>query len=164
MPTPLADVLLEFLLFQHYFREHNLEAMICSPDELSYHDGKLYAQTEGARTPIDLVYKRVLTSEFLMRYGDDVLEHPLVLAYAAGKICMVNSFRAKLLHKKSIFALLTDDKLQDQFSADERDAIARHVPWTRMVRAGRSTYAGERIDLLDFARKNQERLLAEAQR
>jgi len=101
----------EFLLFQHYFREHNLEAIICSPDELSYADGKLYSLTEGVRTAIDLVYKRVLTSEFLMRYGDDVFAHPLVLAYAAGNICMVNSFRAKLLHKKSIFSLLTDDRL-----------------------------------------------------
>src|SRR4029450_11018916 len=71
----------EFLLFQHYFRDHNLEAVICSPDELGYADDKLYAVTEGVRTPIDLVYKRVLTSEFLMRYGDDVFEHPLVRAY-----------------------------------------------------------------------------------
>src|SRR3954468_6969022 len=45
----------EFLLFQHYFRDHNLEAIICSPDELSYADGKLYSLTEGVRTAIDLV-------------------------------------------------------------------------------------------------------------
>jgi uncharacterized circularly permuted ATP-grasp superfamily protein len=149
----------EFLLFQQYFREHNLEAVICSPDELSYVDDQLYANMDGRRTPIDLVYKRVLTSEFLTRYGDDVFDHPLVLAYAAGKVCLVNSFRAKLLHKKSIFSLLTNERTQDQFSADERDAIARHVPWTRLLRAGETTYGGARIDLLDFARKNQERLL-----
>jgi uncharacterized circularly permuted ATP-grasp superfamily protein len=149
----------EFLLFQQYFREHNLQAVICSPDELRYVDGQLYADMDGQRIPIDLVYKRVLTSEFLMRYGDEVFEHPLVLAYAAGKLCLVNSFRAKLLHKKSIFSLLTDDRLQDQFSAEEREAIARHVPWTRLLRAGETTYGGSRIDLLDFARKNQERLL-----
>jgi uncharacterized circularly permuted ATP-grasp superfamily protein len=158
----------EFLLFQQYFREHNLEAVICSPDELSYVDGQLYADLPplgmgegqgGGRIPIDLVYKRVLTSEFLTRYGDDVFDHPLVLAYAAGKVCLVNSFRAKLLHKKSIFSLLTDERTQHQFSAEERDAIARHVPWTRLLRAGETTYGGARIDLLDFARKNQERLL-----
>ena len=149
----------EFLLFQRYFRDNGVEAVICSPDELAYTDGRLYAQVDGGSVPIDLVYKRVLTSEFLMRYGDEVFEHPLVRAYAAGKICMVNSFRAKLLHKKSIFALLTDDDLQDRFTADERDAIARHVPWTRLVRAGQTTYRGAQIDLLDFARKNQERLL-----
>ena len=149
----------EFLLFQQYFRQHNLEAIICSPDELSYADGRLVAQTESGRAQIDLVYKRVLTSEFLMRYGDMVFEHPLVRAYADGKICMVNSFRAKLLHKKSLFALLTDEALQGRFSQPEREAIARHVPWTRLVRSGESTYAGTRIDLLEFARKNQERLL-----
>jgi uncharacterized circularly permuted ATP-grasp superfamily protein len=149
----------EFLLFQQYFREHNLEAVICSPDELSYADGRLFAEVDGVRSSIGLVYKRVLTSEFLMRYGDEAFEHPLVRAYAAGKICLVNSFRAKLLHKKSIFSLLTDDRLQNRFSAEERDAIARHVPWTRLVRAGETAYNGSRIDLLDFARKNQERLL-----
>ena len=33
----------EFLLFQQYFREHNLQALICSPDDLRFHDGRLYA-------------------------------------------------------------------------------------------------------------------------
>jgi uncharacterized circularly permuted ATP-grasp superfamily protein len=149
----------EFLLFQQYFGQNNVEALICSPDELTFRDGRLYAQTEAGRAQVDLVYKRVLTSEFLTRYGDAAFEHPLVLAYAAGKVCMVNSFRAKLLHKKSIFALLTDDRLQDRFSAEERAAIGRHVPWTRLVRAGETTYQRATIDLLEFARKNQERLL-----
>ncbi len=149
----------EFLLFQSYFHEHGLQALICSPDDLAFREGRLYAHSDGAQTPVDLVYKRVLTSEFLTRYGDEALDHPLVQAYAAGKVCMVNSFRAKLLHKKSIFALLTADELQDRFTAEERAAITRHVPWTRLVRAGASTYAGERIDLLEFARANQQRLL-----
>jgi hypothetical protein len=149
----------EFLLFQQYFRDNGLEAAICSPDDLTYQDGRLFASVDGRRVPADLVYKRLLTSEFLMRYGDAALDHPLVRAYAAGAVCLVNSFRAKLLHKKSIFALLTDDELRDRFTPDERAAIDRHVPWTRMVRAGRSTYHGSAIDLLDFARANQERLL-----
>jgi hypothetical protein len=149
----------EFLLFQRYFREHNLEAVICSPDELVFEDGRLYAQTSEGRARIDLVYKRVLTSEFLIHYGDAAFDHPLVQAYAASKVCLVNSFRAKLLHKKSIFALLTDDTLADRLTPEERDAIARHVPWTRLVRADATTYQGEQVDLLDFARKNQERLL-----
>ncbi len=137
--------------------------IICSPDDLRYRDGRLVAalpeEQDGADIPIDLVYKRVLTSEFLMRYGDAALDHPLTQAYRDGKICMVNSFRAKLLHKKSIFALLTDAAHQERFSAEERAAIERHVPWTRMVQDGRSTYQGAPIDLLGFARAEQERLL-----
>jgi uncharacterized circularly permuted ATP-grasp superfamily protein len=151
----------EFLLFQHYFGEHGLDAVICSPDDLRYRDGRLVAVLPegGGEIPIDLVYKRVLTSEFLVRYGDAALDHPLAQAYRDGKICMVNSFRAKLLHKKSIFAMLTDSTLQDRFTAEERAAIERHVPWTRMVQKMQTTYQGAPIDLLEFARAKQERLL-----
>lgn len=159
----------EFLLFQRYFHEHGLEAAICSPDDLAYRDGRLYAtayELLGADAaaaaepfPIDLVYKRVLTSELLTRYGQDSLEHPLMRAHAAGKVCVVNSFRAKLLHKKAIFAQLTDDSLSDLFTPEQRAAIARHVPWTRLVRPGSTTYQGERIDLLEFARRNRDRLV-----
>src|SRR5262249_43098219 len=66
----------EFLLFQRYFHDHGLDAVICSPDELHYRDGRLYAEAGGVWAPVDLVYKRVLTSEFLMHYGDAALDHP----------------------------------------------------------------------------------------
>ncbi|GAB4113579.1 MAG: hypothetical protein Fur005_09090 [Roseiflexaceae bacterium] len=150
----------EFLLFQRYFHEQGLAAIICSPDDLQFDGQQLIARSEdGKQTKIDLVYKRVLTSELLMHYGDQALEHPLMRAYAAGKICLVNSFRAKLLHKKSIFALLTDDANQHYFTSEQQAAIARHVPWTRLMTRGETTYQGERIDLITFARNNQDRLL-----
>ena len=150
----------EFLMFQSYFHEHGIESCICTPDELLYEHGHLFArQADGKLFRIDLVFKRILTSELLMHYGEQALEHPVVQAYAAGAICMVNSFRAKLLHKKSIFALLTDEANQQLFTAEQQAAIARHVPWTRVVRVGETRYQGERIDLLDFARRNRDRLL-----
>lgn len=156
----------EFVLFQRYFHEHGLDAVICTPDDLEYRDRVLYANngttvdgTRRAKTPVTLVYKRVLTSELLMHYGEAFDDHPLAQAYADGTICMVNSFRAKLLHKKSIFALLTDDTLRSMFSDEERAAIAKHVPWTRLVHAGTTTYGGDIIDLLEFARTNRDRLL-----
>jgi uncharacterized circularly permuted ATP-grasp superfamily protein len=151
----------EFLLFQQYFREQGLTAVICSPDDLAFDGCELTARLEdGTLARIDLVYKRVLTSELLVRYGDlAALEHPLMRAYAAGKVCVVNSFLAKLLHKKSIFALLTDDAHAGRFTTEQRAAIGRHVPWTRVVRPGATTYQGDNVDLLEFARRNQERLL-----
>jgi uncharacterized circularly permuted ATP-grasp superfamily protein len=151
----------EFVLFQRFVQAHGLDATICTPDDLTYHDGQLYAKRADApgEIPIDLIYKRVLTAELLMHYGDAIFEHPLVHAYAAGKLCLVNSFHAKLLHKKALFSLLTDDTLQSMFTAEEQTAIARHVPWTRNVIDGTTTYAGKAIDLLDFIRTNKERLL-----
>jgi hypothetical protein len=72
---------------------------------------------------------------------------------------VVNSFRAKLLHKKSIFALLGDAQFQDDFTPEEREAVARHIPWTCVLRPGQSSYQDDAIDLLDFTRANRDRLL-----
>lgn len=149
----------EFEMFAAYFAEHGLRAVICSPDELHLREGRLIADVGGVITPVTIVFKRVLTSELLIHYRQQALEHPLMQAYAAGICVVVNSFRAKLLHKKSLFALLSDEAFQGELSAEERAAVAAHVPWTRVVRPGETSYQGERIDLLAFARTNRERLL-----
>jgi hypothetical protein len=47
-------------------------------------------------------------------------QHALLDAYRAGAICMVNSFRGKLVHKKAIFAVLTNERYSHLF--DEREA------------------------------------------
>ncbi len=149
----------EFELFRDFLAEHHLPALICTPDDLRFHAGRLFARIDGAETPITIVLKRVLTSEFLVHYGDEALAHPLAHAYAAGACVVVNSFRATLLHKTSIFALLSDEQCQADFSIEERDSIARHIPWTRVLRPGVTTYQGDPIDLLDFTRANRNRLL-----
>lgn len=161
----------EFLLFQRFFHDHGIQAAICSPDDLVSRDGQLHAtayelidadgavRAQGGAFPITLVYKRVLTAELLTRYGADALDHPLMRAYRDGTVCVVNSFRAKLLHKKAIFDLLGDPDLQGLFTPEQQAAIAAHVPWTRVVRAGAASYQGERIDLLAFARANRDRLV-----
>lgn len=147
----------EFILFQRYFEEQGLETVICSPDELEYRDGTLYASGK----PINLVYRRLLIAEFLGRYGEHALEHPLVQAARAGRICLVNSFRTKPLYKKMIFGLLSDPEIMTAagIDAETQTTLARHIPWTRRVRAGQTTYAGQPVELLPFLRENQERLL-----
>ena len=47
---------------------------------------------------------------------------------------MVNSFRAKLLHKKMSLALLSDPRYARLYTPAQRAAIRRHIPWTRRVR------------------------------
>ncbi|MBO0723312.1 MAG: hypothetical protein J2P41_20990, partial [Blastocatellia bacterium] len=46
----------------------------------------------------------------------------------------------------------------DLFSVDEVGAICRHIPWTRLLREGITTYRGRRIDLLDFVSTHQNML------
>lgn len=143
----------EFHLFRAYFAERGIEATICTPDELDFHNGKLFA---GERE-IDFVYKRVLTTELLQKYG---LDHPIIEALRAGAICMANPFTCKLVHKKASFALVSDERNAHLFSADEREAVRQHIPWTRNVEERYTLDRhGKKIDLLPWAVDNQERLV-----
>jgi uncharacterized circularly permuted ATP-grasp superfamily protein len=74
-------------------------------------------------------------------------------------VTVVNSFRAKLLHKKMSLALLSDDRYERLYTAAQRAAIARHIPWTRRVHEGHTTYRGRVVDLVDFMVANRERLV-----
>lgn len=142
----------EFELVRDFLIGKGLEVTIADPCELRYENGVLWS----GDFRIDMVYRRVLTNEFLEQF-DRV--QPMWEAYRDGAVCVVNNFRAKLLHKKMIFGLLTDGSLQDLFSAEERETIRRHVPWTRKVTAGATDHYGEPIDLVAFMRSNRDRLV-----
>jgi len=142
----------EFELFKEFFESEGYPAIICSPDELEF-DGRCLRVGE---VEIDIAYKRLLVNEYL----PIITQYPALLqAYRAGAICMVNSFRSKLIHKKAIFAVLTAGRYARLFSEAERAAIIAHVPWTRRVRAEKSDYGGKDIDLLEFIVANRDRLV-----
>jgi hypothetical protein len=142
----------EFELFKDFFEKEGYPSIICSPDEVEFDNGRLHA----GDFRIDIVYKRLLVNEYL----PIVREQPALLdAYRAGAICMVNSFRSKLIHKKALFAVLTDQRRAGLFSEAEREAIGKHVPWTRLVRAEKSDYFGKEIDLIEYIRANRNKLV-----
>jgi hypothetical protein len=116
----------EWEMFRDFFEANGIPTIICDPRELDYRGGKLSAQGRH----ITLVYRRVLTSELLNKSDR---ARPLQRAYLDGAVCVVNTFRAKLLHKKMSLALLSDPAYASLYSASERRAIARHVPWTRKL-------------------------------
>jgi len=142
----------EYLVLCEFFRSEGYEAEIVWPDQLEYRGGVL----RRGRFEIDLIYRRVKVQEFLLRFD---LSHPLLRAYREGKVCVVNSFRSELAHKKAIFDLLTDEAVTADFPAGERKAIRQYIPWTRVVRPVKTTYQDETVDLLDFALKNREKLV-----
>jgi uncharacterized circularly permuted ATP-grasp superfamily protein len=149
---PGLPTLTEFEMFAAFFEAQGLTAIICAPQDLTYARKALRA---GGRR-IDVVYRRVLTSELLAK--PDVAR-PLVQAYLDGAVTVVNSFRAKLLHKKMSLALLSDDRYEKLYTAAERRAIATHVPWTRKMREGHTTYGGKVVDLVDLVMKQRERFV-----
>jgi uncharacterized circularly permuted ATP-grasp superfamily protein len=142
----------EFVLLQEYFSAHGVPTIICSPEDLDYKQEHLRC---GAFR-IDVVYKRVIIHELLTRYDDT---HPLIRAYLKHNVCLVNPFRCKIMHKKAVFEVLTDEQHQDWFTSVEREAIHRTVPWTRRVFDGKTTRNGQEINLLEFTRTNRSELV-----
>jgi hypothetical protein len=146
---PTAD---EFVLLREYFASQGVSALICSPEELEYSEGKLHCGS----FVIDVVYKRVVIHELLERCDDS---HPLIRAYIDGSVCLVNSFRCKMLQKKAVFELLTDEANTSWFSLAEQEVMRHTIPWTRRVIERTTRYQGREVDLIEYIRNNREQLV-----
>jgi hypothetical protein len=143
----------EFEMFCAYFEDHGIRTVIADPRELDLRGGRLRCGDEE----VNLVYRRVLTSD-LIAAGDET--RALRDAYCSGAACVVNTFRAKLLHKKMSLALLSDDRYAELYSVAERETIAQHVPWTRKVRTGPTLRRGEEIaDLVEYVADHKDELV-----
>lgn len=142
----------EFELCRDYFEQNGCHTVIVEPDDLTYQNGTLVFGSLA----IDLIYRRVLTSEFLSRYD---LTHPMIRAYKDHVVCVINPFLTKFAHKKMIFGLLSDERYQKYLTPAEIKVINRHIPWTRRVRSGRALYQGKRVDLLPFILDQREHLV-----
>lgn len=141
----------EFVLFREYFASQGYDAQIVDPRDCEYRDGKLTANGFD----INLIYKRVLISELVER-GDLGLNHPVIQAVRDNAVCMVNPFGCKILHKKSSFAVLTDERNEFLFNTDDLLAIANYIPWTRVLEERVTLYKGEKVDLLPFLAQNKD--------
>ncbi|GIV61155.1 MAG: hypothetical protein KatS3mg044_0021 [Rhodothermaceae bacterium] len=138
----------EFRLIQDYLERNGYPCEIADPRSLDCRDGWIYAN--GRR--IDILYRRLLMNEFYAMKDEC---EAYLKGYLAQKTCYLNSFRTKMVHKKAIFSVLTDERFTAVLTEDQRDAIARHIPWTRLLRPRHTTFRGLKIDLLEFVRNNR---------
>ena len=142
----------EFVFFRDYFRAHGIPCEIADPREVEYRNGKLMA----GDFPITLIYKRVLIDELVERMG---IDSPVVRAVRDGAVCMVNPFRCKVLYKKASLAVLGDERNAHLFTPEQRAAVEKHVPFTRIVEERKTRFHGEEVDLLPWIEANRERLV-----
>jgi uncharacterized circularly permuted ATP-grasp superfamily protein len=134
------------------FLARGVPTIVCDPRELTFENGTLTC----GDSRIELVYRRVLMN--------DILEHmdecaALVAAYTKRAVCVANTFRCKLAHKKAFFAVLTDERNESLFSDDERAGIAAHVPWTRILADTDTMMHGRRQGLMRLAEDHRESLV-----
>ncbi len=111
------------------FRRLGVDTVVADPRELRLVDRRLCL---GHR-PIDLVYRRVLAKDFLVR-ADELW--PLLAAYREGFVRMVNPLRSWVIGTKATLALLHRKDVQAHLEPDERQLIDRIVPETHLVHSG----------------------------
>ncbi len=142
----------EFNLCKEYFESNGYKSIICSPDELEFTGTHLKCGDDE----IDIVYRRLLVREYM----PIVDKYPALLdAYRAGVVCVANSYRALILHKKAMFAVLTNENFSYLFDEHELKTIKAHVPWTRNFRNEKTVFYDEEIDLVEWTRANSGKLV-----
>jgi hypothetical protein len=142
----------EFEVLKRYFESEGYATVIADPRALRFDGDEL---TSGGFR-IDIVYKRVVIHEFLERFDD---RHPLARAYAEHRVCMANSFRTKMAHKKAGFAILSDPQYGHLFTEEQLAAIHQHIPWTRRIGRGMVDFEGNERDLVELLKTERERLV-----
>ena len=139
----------EFVLIKEYMERFGFSCEISHPKDLEIKDGWIYAN--GRK--IDILYRRLLMNEF-----HDIIDDcgAYLEGYKSQKTCYLNSFRSKLVHKKSIFAYLTDSRYTRILNTLQLQAIREHIPWTRVLRAQETNHQGRVVDLIEHIRAHRE--------
>ena len=146
-------------LMRYYAKRHGLSVLHADVSELRLKGDEVWY----GDTRVDLVYRdaSVLDLMDLVEEGVDV--EPMRVLLRQNRV--VSSITAEL-DQKSCFEVLTDPELASRFfTVEERQVVRRHVLWTRIV-SDRPTLspAGERIDLLEYARRERESLVLKPNR
>ena len=137
----------EFRIICAAARAAGLEATFATLEDLRYDGSILTVHDE----PVQLVYRRALLEE--------LDQSDLVAAARDGRVCVVNPFRSRVANNKKLFALFSDPRFSHLIEGDEREVIDATIPWTRILRGGRTNYGDWKIDLLPFVADNRERLV-----
>lgn len=122
----------EFRHFHEVFEKEGFDCTLTDPRTMEYREGVLYGTDPytGREAAIDLVYRRMVTSDFLDRIDQcqDFLQ-----AYKDQAFISMGSFRSQIMHAKTIFKVLHDPETLEMLSPMERDFVKAHVPLTKEI-------------------------------
>jgi ASC-1-like (ASCH) protein len=138
----------EYLLIKAYLDQFDYPCEICAPEALCCQEGWIYAH--GLRC--DILYRRFTMHEYQQRFEACGPYHE---GYIAQKTCYVNTFKANVIHKRSLLAYLTDSRYSRILNTFQIQAIREHIPWTRFFRPQQTNYQGRMVDLVDFVRSHR---------
>jgi len=146
-------------LVTYYAKRHGLSMLHADVSELRLKGDEVWYQD----TRIDLVYRDASVLDLMDLVDEGVDVEPMRVLLRQNRV--VSSITAEL-DQKSCFEVLTDPDLAARFlTVEERQVVRRHVLWTRIVSDRRTlSPAGDRVDLLEYARRERESLVLKPNR
>lgn len=148
------------LLQRHFRARYGLEIVHADPRELELEGGEVVCRGRV----IDVAYRDYAVADLLAQRDQEHVDlEPMRRLFAENR--MVSSISAEI-DQKSDFEVFSDPVLLDRhFGPDERDVLARHVPWTRVVRERRTLMPdGSTAELVPFLRDRREQLVLKPNR
>lgn len=119
----------EFEIFAERYRSHGIECEVCEIRDLKFRDGKLYGKSGK---PIDMIYRRAVTSD-IMKHYDEVTD--FIDAVKAEAVCIIGDFTTQIVHNKVLYRILHHPMTQEFLSEEEREYVKAHVPYTALMTA-----------------------------
>ncbi|HEU4322797.1 MAG TPA: hypothetical protein VFS21_06570 [Roseiflexaceae bacterium] len=153
---PSPDDSEEEVLYRDYIQAQGLPIrIVTSEDAWTYRDGRLYVED----FLVDVV-SYIGSTGFVGLIVGCARDHPVMRALAEGAAYFMNGlFRCCVMHSKVLFAALSELAHSEMFEPELRPALVRHIPWTRIVREGKTWYGGRQVDLLPFIAEHREQLV-----
>jgi hypothetical protein len=143
----------EWEIIRDYLIEHGMEANFIDSRDFEYRGGKLLS----GNVQFDIVHI-CLRFTFYKRFPR---EHRDFFEAIKNQACLtINPFRAAIGSQKEGMAFMTNPRNHHHFSEEQVAAIKEHIPWTRrMDETVTISPEGEDISLIEFALREQERLV-----
>ena len=138
----------EFQLFQQLFQSFGMQAVVIDARELTWHDGKLWANER----PIDLVYNRL--TDF---YLEDDAHHALKMAYEANAVVLTPHPQAHALYaNKHNLVRLSNAQSLTQLGINEalQQTLLNTIPKTETVNPAKADDLWARRKQLFFKPSN----------
>lgn len=135
-----------------YSSARGCPVLYVDPEEIEYKAGTLSAHG----ITIDMV--AFPNWELLINARKRLVK--ILKAVADGAVDVFSGLsRGLLASYKVVFELLSSSAYQSLFPADVTEALAAHVPWTRLLRERKTDHRGTEIDLLPHVERSRSELV-----
>lgn len=119
----------EFEIFAESYRTHGIDCEICEIRDMKFDGERLYGK-EGK--PIDLIYRRAVTSDIMEHYSEVT---DFIAAVKADAVCLIGDFTTQIAHNKVLYQILHHPMTQEFLTDAERAYVKAHVPYTALMTA-----------------------------